>query len=218
MIYLLEDDQSINDLLIYTLKSQGLEAMGFLRPSLMYAAMDSEFPDLFLLDIMLPEESGMQVLQKLRRNPNTINTPIIMLTAKDSEFDIVKALDMGADDYISKPFRMMELVSRIKANLRRSVKREEIEYKGIKLIPLSHKVLLEGEEVDLTLKEYQLLSKFMSYPNKVFTRDELLTEIWGYDYGGETRTVDVHIRSLRKKLDNPDYIRTIRGIGYKLGD
>ena len=221
MIYLLEDDESIRELVIYTLKSQGYEAKGFERPSLFWKELEKELPSLLLLDVMLPEEDGITILKKLRVRPNTRRLPVIMLTARGSEYDTVIGLDSGADDYIPKPFRMMELISRIKAVLRRSGKQQDktkLSVGGISLDTKKHEVKVDGEQVVLTLKEFELLEKLMRNQGIVLTRDQLLTEIWGYDFDGETRTVDVHIRTLRQKLgEQGSLVKTVRGVGYRIG-
>ena len=219
MIYLLEDDDSIRELVIYTLTSQGMEAAGFSHPSEFWEAMRSAPPSLLLLDIMLPEEDGIHILKKLRSSPSTKRLPIIMLTAKGSEYDTV--LDSGADDYIPKPFRMMELLSRIRALLRRSSEEPSpTEYRLGKLMvnPQKHVVQVDGQDVVLTLKEFELLCLLLSQQGTVFTRSQILSQIWGYDFSGESRTVDVHIRTLRQKLGPAgELIETVRGIGYKIG-
>lgn len=223
MIYLVEDDESIRELLVYTLNGQGLVAEGFAYPSDFWHAMEKKIPDLVLLDIMLPEEDGLEILQKLRKKKETKNIPIAMLTAKGSEYDVVKGLDGGADDYIPKPFRMMELVSRVKALLRRGGQEqpqddEEYVLGELYVSKKRHLVKVNGEEVILTMKEFELLLLFLSNPGIVFSRAQLLDKIWGYQFDGESRTVDVHIRTLRQKLkDAGHYIETVRGIGYKVG-
>lgn len=223
MIYLVEDDESIRELLVYTLNGQGLVAEGFAYPSDFWHAMEKKIPDLVLLDIMLPEEDGLEILQKLRKKKETKNIPIAMLTAKGSEYDVVKGLDGGADDYIPKPFRMMELVSRVKALLRRGGQEqpqdgEEYVLGELYVSKKRHLVKVNGEEVTLTMKEFELLLLFLSNPGIVFSRAQLLDKIWGYQFDGESRTVDVHIRTLRQKLkDAGHYIETVRGIGYKVG-
>ncbi|MBE5039671.1 response regulator transcription factor [Ructibacterium gallinarum] len=220
MIYLLEDDESIRELVIYTLNSQGLEAEGFSCPSDFWKAMKHKHPDLLLLDVMLPEEDGMMILKKLRRASDTESLPVIMLTAKNSEYDTVLGLDSGADDYISKPFRMMELLSRIRAVLRRTEKKKEYaEYQigFLYVCPSRHIVEVKGEPISLTLKEFEILCLLMANQGVVITRSQLLDQVWGYAFDGESRTVDVHIRTLRQKLgDAGEYIETVRGIGYKM--
>lgn len=219
MIYLVEDDASIRELVVYTLNSQGMEAQGFARPSDFWAALQETLPSLILLDIMLPEEDGLHILKRLRSSAATRRLPVMMLTAKGSEYDTVLGLDSGADDYIPKPFRMMELLSRIRALLRRSSQEEtQPEYRSgpLTVIPSRHLVQVDGQAVTLTLKEYELLCRLLSEPGTVFTRSRLLDEIWGYAFDGESRTVDVHIRTLRQKLGQAGAgIQTIRGIGYK---
>lgn len=223
MIYLVEDDESIRELVVYTLNSQGIEAEGFSLPSEFWKAVKMRTPDVILLDIMLPEEDGMMILEKLKKQDSTKDIPVAMLTAKGSEYDVVKGLDGGADDYIPKPFRMMELVSRVKALLRRSGKVEEepdTEYKleDLYVSKKKHLVLAGGKEVTLTMKEFDVLLLLLSNPGIVFTRAQLLDKIWGYEFDGESRTVDVHIRTLRQKLgDAGRHIETVRGMGYKIG-
>jgi len=222
MIYYIEDDDNIRDLVIYTLETTGLEARGFENSENLWSALEEKLPDLILCDIMLPGEDGLSILKKLRQRPNTKNIPIIMVTAKGAEYDKVIGLDSGADDYVTKPFGMMELVSRIKALLRRTVRNNEnddIEIAKVSLSAKRHEVSVDGNVVNLTLKEFDLLEILMKNKNIVLSRDQLLESIWGYDFGGETRTVDVHIRTLRQKLgDDGDIIETIRGVGYRAGD
>lgn len=221
MIYLLEDDAGIRKLIVYTLKSGGMDAEGFALPSLFYEALEKELPELILLDIMLPEEDGLSVLARLRSNPLTATVPVMILTAKSSEFDKVIGLDSGADDYMTKPFGMMELLSRVKALLRRSRKStvtEELYRVGsLVLSPSHHTVEVDGAPVALSLKEFKLLSLLLEKMGAVATRDEILSSIWGYAFDGESRTVDVHIRNLRQKLgDAGECIETVKGIGYKI--
>ena len=224
MIYLVEDDESIRELVIYTLQTTGLTAKGFSCAKDFWNAMKQEYPSLVLLDIMLPDEDGLTILKKLRDNGPTRRLPVIMLTAKGTEYDKVVGLDGGADDYIPKPFGMMELVSRIKAVLRRSgaakKKAEDIIVSGsLEINTKKHEVKADGEVVGLTLKEYELLKRLMENPNIVMTRDSLLEEIWGYDFDGETRTVDVHIRTLRQKLGKcGERVETVRGVGYRISE
>lgn len=223
MIYFLEDDDSIRELVIYTLRNTGMEAMGFPRPSAFWEAMQQEeLPALVLLDIMLPEEDGVSVLKKLRANRATKTLPVIMLTAKGTEYDQVMGLDYGADDYILKPFGMMALIARIKAVLRRSApSEEEQEYVlgDLYVNPTRHIVRVGKEPISLTLKEFELLCLLLEHQGVVFTRDRLLNHIWGYAFDGESRTVDVHVRHLRQKLGEcGKYIETVRGIGYRAGD
>ena len=219
MVYLLEDDESIRRFVIYALKQTGMEAEGFPLPSLFREAVEHKKPDIALLDIMLPEEDGISVLKWLRSRPDTKQLPVIMLTAKSTEYDKVVGLDSGADDYIAKPFGTMELISRIKALLRRT-KSEETEYTfgGLYVNPTKHIVTVGGENVSLTLKEFEILCLMLKNRGTVLSRDRLLIEIWGYDYDGENRTVDVHIKTLRTKLkDCGALIETVRGLGYKIG-
>ncbi len=222
MIYFIEDDKSINEAVFYTLKSSGFEVKGFERPSLFWNEMKNKKPDLIILDIMLPEEDGLQILRKLRADSNTQEIPVIMLTAKDSEYDKVIGLDSGADDYMTKPFSMLELVSRIRALLRRTSSKENMQELRVgKLVmnPEKHLIVADGKNITLTYKEYQLLLLLMKNKGVVFSRDNLLNKIWGYEFDGENRTVDVHIRTLRTKLGEcGDYIKTVRGFGYKLGE
>ena len=220
MIYFLEDDNSIRELVVYTMNSTGFEAVGFSKPSEFWAAMEKETPSLILLDIMLPEEDGLQILKRLRADPATKKLPV-MLTAKDSEYDKVLGLDSGADDYVPKPFGMMELMARVKALLRRAGPQEtgEKEYTLGKLYvsPSRHLVRVDGKEVSLTLKEFELLCFLLENDGMVLTRDKILARIWGYDFDGETRTVDVHVRTLRQKLGEcGPLIETVRGVGYKI--
>ena len=221
MIYLLEDDAGIRKLITYTLKSNGMEAEGFPAPSLFFEALKSTTPELILLDIMLPEEDGLSVLAKLKASPETENIPVIILTAKSSEFDKVIGLDSGADDYMTKPFGMMELLSRVRALLRRTRPTQAVEedYRTGKLFvsPSRHIVEVDGTPVTLSLKEFKLLCLLLEKKGAVADRDEILTTIWGYSFDGESRTVDVHIRNLRQKLgDMGEIIETVKGIGYKI--
>ncbi len=221
MIYLVEDDESIRELVVYTLKSQGLEALGFERPSLFWKALERERPSLILLDVMLPEEDGISILKKLRMRPDTRKVPIAMLTAKGSEYDTVIGLDSGADDYIPKPFRMMELMSRIRALMRRSQDTGAQEYRlgCLYVSPARHLVTVNNEPVTLTLKEYEVLCLLLKNSGTVLTRTQLLNQVWGYEFDGESRTVDVHIRTLRQKLKEAgEYVETIRGVGYRIGN
>ena len=220
MIYILEDDASIRKLVVYTLNSQGMEAEGFERPSSFWRALEERQPDLVLLDIMLPEEDGLQVLKRLRADSNTRRLPVLMLTAKSTEYDKVLGLDQGADDYIAKPFGMMELMARIRTALRHSGGEAEpvhaLTLGPLRIDPARHQVLAHGREVTLTLKEFQLLSLLVEHAGTVFTRDQLLNTIWGYEFDGASRTVDVHIRTLRQKLGEAGRcIETVRGVGYK---
>jgi len=222
MIYFLEDDSNIRNFVIYALNNSGFDVCGFDHPSKFWKAVNDELPELIILDIMLPEEDGIQILNKLRNDPVTSQLPVMMLTAKSTEYDKVIGLDSGADDYMTKPFGTMELLSRIKALLRRSKLKAEAEteyrIKDFYLNPSKHIVKVSGEEIKLTYKEFQLLCLLFESKGKVFSRDEILSRIWGYDFTGESRTVDVHIRTLRAKLKSAgDMIQTVRGIGYKVG-
>ncbi len=221
MIYFIEDDNNIRELVVYTLNNSGMEAVGFGLPSEFWKAIESKIPSMIMLDIMLPEEDGLSILKKLRKLPETKKIPIMMLTAKDSEYDKVVGLDLGADDYVAKPFGMMELIARVKALLRRTeAKHDEVEYTigSLYVCPGKHIVRVDGNDVILTLKEFEILCMLLKSGDIVLTRDTLLNEIWGYAFDGENRTVDVHIRTLRQKLGIAgDYIKTVRGIGYKIG-
>jgi len=222
MIYLVEDDDSIRDLVVYTLNTMGLPTEGFAHPHDFNEAMKKQLPSLVLLDIMLPEEDGMSILRRLRADCLTARLPVIMLTAKGTEYDRVLGLDSGADDYLPKPFGMMELVARIKALLRRSEPThsasEEYCIGPLYVNPEKHLVRIHDQDVELSLKEYELLIRLLRAEGSVLTRDRLHNDIWGYDFDGESRTVDVHIRYLRAKLgDAGDLIQTVRGIGYKIG-
>ena len=219
MIYLLEDDDSIRELVIYTLNSQGMEARGFARPSAFWEAMGEQTPSLALLDVMLPEEDGISVLKKLRASAHTARLPIIMLTAKGTEYDKVLGLDAGADDYVTKPFGMMELLSRIRALLRRTERNDALYRCGqLTVDPASHTVLVGDREVALTQKEFEVLYLLLKNKGQVLSRERLIEDVWGYAFTGESRTVDVHIRTLRQKLGEAGaYIETVRGYGYKIG-
>lgn len=222
MIYLLEDDNSIRELVTYTLNNSGMETEGFEKPSDFWHAMEQQIPALILLDIMLPEEDGLQILRKLRQQAATKKLPVIMLTAKGSEYDKVVGLDCGADDYVPKPFGMMELLARVRALLRRTdqdTAAAEYTIRGLHICPAKRTATVDGEPVSLTRKEFELLCLFLEQPDVVMTRDRLLSQIWGYAFDGESRTVDVHIRALRQKLGAyGDLIETVRGIGYKLSE
>ena len=222
MIYLLEDDKSIQELVSYSLNKTGNEAFGFSLPSEFFSAVEARVPDLVILDVMLPEEDGLSVLSKLKANAKTAHVPVIMLTAKGSEFDKVRALDAGADDYVTKPFGVMELVARVGAVLRRSFgnapsKKKVFTLGELTVYPESREAFVLGERVTLTYKEFELLLFLINNSGSVMTRDKILSEIWGYDFDGENRTVDVHIRTLRHKLGVcADVIETVRGVGYKV--
>ncbi len=220
LIYLLEDDDSIRNFVAYALNNSGMESRGFAHPEEFWTALSQEMPDLLLLDIMLPGEDGMEILKKLRSRQETVQLPVIMLTAKSTEYDRVLGLDSGADDYICKPFGIMELLSRIKALLRRAKPEpagKAFTVGGLYVYPEKHIVRVSGKDVILTLKEFELLCLFISNPGTVFTRDQILQKIWGFEFDGENRTVDVHIRTLRTKLGAcGELIETVRGIGYKI--
>ena len=223
MIYCVEDEQNICELEVYTLQSVGLDAKGCSTGKELFEELENKLPQLILLDIMLPDEDGLNILRRLRSDERYAHIPVIMATAKGTEFDKVKGLDCGADDYIAKPFGMLEMVARIKAVLRRCEGRgvqqavQIIKRDNLEVNLEEHKVLVDGEEVVLTLKEFELLKKFLLHPGVVFSRDKLLNDIWGYEFTGETRTVDVHIRTLRQKLGSAgDLVETIRGVGYRM--
>lgn len=220
MIYCVEDDAGIRNMVVYTLRSTGFEAEGLPDGTAFFEAIKKSRPQLVLLDIMLPGEDGLTILKKLRDNPATAEIPVILATAKGSEYDKVTGLDLGADDYLAKPFGMMEMVSRVKAVLRRTTPRQDQQVLQAGALSLNlgeHLVTVDGQRVTLTLKEFEVLRVMMEHVGQVFTRDRLLGEIWGYDFDGETRTVDVHMRTLRQKLGRcGDYIETVRGVGYRL--
>ena len=221
MIYLLEDDDSIRKLVLYGLDSQGFQAKGFALPSEFWRAMDAEMPELVLLDIMLPEEDGLSILRKLRARPATKRLPIIMLTAKNSEYDRVIGLDHGADDFVSKPFSMLELIARIRAVLRRAEPAQASGDFSLGLLfvsPDRHEVKVGGKDVTLTNKEFELLCLLLRNKGIVLTRATLMDRVWGFESERENRTLDVHIRTLRVKLGEAgSYIETVRGVGYKIG-
>ena len=223
MIYFVEDDNSIRNLVLYSLTSAGMEAEGFARPGEFWSALDRQIPQVVLLDIMLPEEDGISILKRLRASRKTKRLQVILLTAKGSEFDKVVGLDAGADDYVAKPFGMMELMARVRSALRRA----EDAAPSVPILSLGelsvdrgrHLVRVAGEDVALTLKEFQLLCLLLERPGTVFTRDQLLSTVWGYDFDGASRTVDVHVRTLRQKLGAAgNLVQTVRGIGYKIGE
>ncbi len=219
MIYLVEDEDSIRDFVLYTLQSQGMEARGFGLPSEFWKAMEEETPQLVLLDWMMPEEDGLSIVRKLRGATKTKDLPIMLLTAKGSEYDKVLGLDNGADDYLAKPFGMMELLSRIRALLRRTqpAASELYQVGNLTVNPVSHKVEVDGEAITLTQKEFEMLCLLLKNQGQVFSRERLIEQVWGYAFTGETRTVDVHIRTLRQKLgDAGACIETVRGYGYKI--
>ena len=219
MIYLVEDDGSIRELVLYTLNNSGLEARGFETPGAFWRALEQEIPQLVMLDIMLPEEDGLQILRKIRQGGPWKGIPVMMLTAKGTEYDKVIGLDAGADDYVPKPFGMMELLARVRALLRRSggqAAPTEYAVGPLYVSPARHVVRVNGR--DVTLKEYEVLKMLLENLDVVLTRDQLLNRIWGYSFDGESRTVDVHIRTLRQKLaEAGELIETVRGVGYKIG-
>lgn len=220
MIYCVEDEHSIRELMLYTLNMAGMEAVGFHDGEAFWAALQSARPELIMLDIMLPGEDGISILQRLRSSPLTSEIPVIMATARDSEYDKVTGLDLGADDYLCKPFGMMEMLSRVRAVLRRCRPSQTpgvLQQGDISLDLARHSVSVSGRTVSLTLKEYDLLKLLMEASGQVFTREALLSAVWGLDFMGESRTVDVHIGTLRTKLGSAGaLIRTVRGVGYKL--
>lgn len=221
MIYLVEDDDSIRELILYTLHTTGFEAEGFRNAADFWQALEKELPQLVLLDIMLPDEDGLHILKRLRAGAETADLPVMMLTAKSSEYDRVVGLDSGADDYMPKPFGMMELVSRVRALLRRAAKpaaEDKLFTAGSLAVDVKRRaVTVDGEPVILTYKEFELLCYLLENRGVVLSRDQILTKIWDYNYSGETRTVDVHIRTLRQKLgDAGALIETVRGVGYRL--
>ena len=221
MIWCVEDDASIRDIEVYALVSTGLEAKGFEDGLSFWEALQKEQPELVILDVMLPGKDGVELLQSMKASPDFQDIPVIMATAKGTEFDKIQSLDLGADDYLVKPFGMMEMVSRVKAVLRRcqpKQKQSVLKIDGLEMDLESHSVTADGQKVALTYKEFELLRTLMSHPKKVFSRDQLYESIWGYDYVGETRTVDMHIRTLRQKLGKYGaLIETVRNVGYLLG-
>ena len=220
MIWCVDDDNTIHDIEVYTLEQTGFKARGFADGVSMLEALKTEIPDLIVLDIMMPEMDGLQVLSKLRSEVAYKDIPVIMATAKGTEMDKIGGLNSGADDYLVKPFGVMEMVARVKAVLRRITKEEatnDITVGNITLKETEHKVITDGEKVELTHKEFEILKLFMQNPNMVFSRDKLMSEIWGMDYIGETRTVDMHIKTLRQKLKGAGgQIKTVIGVGYRL--
>ena len=220
MIWCVEDDPSIREIEVYALHSTGLEARGFADGAEFWEALEKELPELVILDVMLPGEDGVAILKRLRADERYRDIPVIMATARSTEFDKVQSLDLGADDYITKPFGMMEMVSRVKAVLRRSQPKQTVallKLDGLTLDEGQHTVTIDGQRITLTYKEYELLRLFLSHPGMAFSREQLLQTVWNTDYAVETRTVDMHIRTLRQKLgDYGRYIETIRGVGYRL--
>lgn len=220
MIFCVEDDQAIRELMIYTLHSAGLEAGGMEDGAALFSALKQEMPKLIMLDIMLPGEDGITLLKKLRQNPVTAHIPVIMATARGTEYDKVMGLDLGADDYLTKPFGMMEMVSRVKAVLRRADAKNFVRVLSVGNLEMNrnnHVVTVSGKRVELTLKEYEILRLFMENPGRVYTREQLFGIVWGADCILESRTVDVHIGTLRSKLGECGlYIETVRGVGYRM--
>ena len=221
MIYYVEDDDSIRELVVYTLNQMGMETRGFTCGDEFWPAMEKKLPELILLDVMLPGEDGLVILKKLHENIKTTDIPMVMVTAKGTEFDRVKGLDLGADDYIVKPFGMSELIARVRARLRRIAPKANEDILTIGVITLDkrgHTVRINGESIALTIKEYDLLCLLMENRGMAFSREQLLEKVWDYGYDGGTRTVDVHIQTLRAKLgDSGRMIETVRGIGYRFG-
>jgi len=223
MIYCVEDDKNIRELVVYTLTSSGYDACGCADAAEFFEKVNPAAAELFLLDIMLPGEDGLSILRKVKKDSTFKGVPVIMVTAKDSEYDKVTGLDMGADDYISKPFGMMEFLARVRAVLRRkNVSSENVDSDvlcvgSLELTRSKHTVKVDGKPVELTLKEFGLLECLLENTGIVLTRDQLLSKVWGYDFSGESRTVDVHVRTLRHKLGTAgDYIETVRGVGYRI--
>ena len=220
MIWCVEDDPSIREIEVYALNSTGLEARGFADGAELWEALQKDTPELVVLDVMLPGEDGVAILKRLKEDERLRDIPVIMATAKSTEFDKVPSLDLGADDYITKPFGMMEMVSRVKAVLRRSQPKQTaslLKMDGLTLDESQHTVTIDGQRVVLTYKEYELLRLFLSHPGMAFSREQLLQTVWNTDYAVETRTVDMHIRTLRQTLgEYGRYIETIRGVGYRL--
>ena len=221
MIFCVEDDAGIRDLMIYTLNASGFRAVGFENAKEFYTALADTVPELIMLDIMLPGEDGISILKRLKADARTADIPVIMATAKGNEYDKVIGLDLGADDYLAKPFGMMEMASRVRAVLRRSgraaEKQQLIRVGGLEMNLGEHIVTADGIRIQLTLKEFELLRTFLTNPGRAFTREQLLSSVWCEDFLGETRTVDVHVGTLRQKLGScGKYIRTVRGVGYRL--
>lgn len=217
LIYIIEDDDSIREIEEFALINAGHKVLGFACAKDFYRRLEDVIPDLCLVDIMLPDESGNEIVRKLRKNPDTKNIPVIMVTAKTTEMDLVRGLEDGADDYIKKPFSVMELMSRVKALLRRVQPREveELVLDELVMNNVKHEVTVEGRVVELTFKEYELLSLFLVNKGIVLSRDTIMDKVWGTDYEGESRTIDMHVKTLRQKLGNyGNRIRTIRNVGY----
>ena len=222
MIYCVEDERNIRELIVYTLESSGLRAKGLESGAELFEELSSHQASLILLDIMLPVEDGLEILSRLKASEVTKDIPVIMVTAKGAEYDKVRGLDCGADDYITKPFGMMEFIARVRAVLRRTGKEDKnnatLQVNDLQVLVQQHQVIADGQKVTLTLKEFELLRFLMENQGIVLSRDRLLGHVWGYDFDGETRTVDVHIRTLRQKLGScGEYIETVRGVGYRIG-
>ena len=222
MIYCVEDERNIRELIVYTLESSGLRAKGLESGAELFEELSSPQASLILLDIMLPGEDGLEILSRLKASEVTKDIPVIMVTAKGAEYDKVRGLDCGADDYITKPFGMMEFIARVRAVLRRTGKEDKnnatLQVNDLQVLVQQHQVIADGQKVTLTLKEFELLRFLMENQGIVLSRDRLLGHVWGYDFDGETRTVDVHIRTLRQKLGScGEYIETVRGVGYRIG-
>ncbi len=222
-VFFIEDDININELLQYALKSNNFDAFGFESSTLFWKKLESETPDIIILDIMLPNENGIDILKNLKKLEKTCEIPVIMLTAKSEEMDKIKCFDLGADDYLVKPFSVLELVARIKARLRNNNNNNSnetsISYKEIRILPDKREVYIGNDLVQLTYKEFELLTYFINNKELVLTRNQILQNIWGFDFEGESRTVDMHIKTLRQKLlSGGSYIKTIRSVGYKLGE
>jgi hypothetical protein len=222
IVYIVEDDEDIRQIEEYALKNSGFDTYGFENSVAFYEKMEIKLPDIIILDIMLPTENGFEILEYLKSKERYQDIPVIMITAKDMEMDKVKCLDLGADDYIVKPFGLMEFISRVKVVLRRARKDmelDEVRYENVVIEPKSHNVLVDGEKIVLTNKEYELLKYLMVNKNIVLTRQKLMNNVWGFDFEGETRTVDAHIKSLRQKLGIANnIIKTVRNVGYKIGE
>ena len=220
MIWCVEDDSSIRDIEVYALTSVGFEAKGFEDGDLFWTALQTEQPELVVLDVMLPGKDGVTLLKMMKNSREFCRIPVIMATAKGSEYDKIQSLDLGADDYLVKPFGIMEMVSRVKAVLRRCKPAKEskaFQMDGLVLNPEEHTVTVDGQRVGLTYKEYELLHLFLSQPGIAFTREQILASVWNTEYAGETRTVDMHIRTLRQKLgEYGNMIETVRNVGYRL--
>ncbi len=221
MIWCVEDDPGIREIELYALKSTGFEARGFDNGASMLSEIEETLPDLIILDIMLPGDDGIEILKELKSSPRTSDVPVIMATAKGMEYDKIQGLDLGADDYLVKPFGVMEMISRVRAVLRRYVRNDDsnsvLRAGELELSPIEHKVTIDEHPIELTYKEFELLKLFLSNPGVAFTRDQLFSKIWGSDFCGESRTIDIHIGTLRQKLgDYGKIIKTVRNVGYRL--